>query len=346
MSRCWDTLARVIVLLMILSTSLFLLGDKDRFVVAPSTLYECSSDIGAAANDSDPIALVTPGEAGIAITFNGWAVDEWYSIRSLLNTYAAKVTFFVGNVSSLSSEDFEKLRVLKDYGHEIGIQGLGYVDAVEYIRNNSLQAYISDEITPAIDLMSENELLPTSFAYPFGSRNSTTDVELLKYFIRLRATAYTSNTTRIVDLNKAYYKWQNESLIRGVGIDTEYGNTVDEVIQGMERAQQSNEVIILYGHTPTYDSPDYGTPVEKLVSILEAAQTMNLVFYRVSDLVLSSTDTTTTPTDNGDTRNTNSALGLSDIVVSILISCVGVLLLWAVVTIVFRDEKSWHSHSS
>ncbi|RDE15381.1 MAG: hypothetical protein C4K48_04045, partial [Candidatus Thorarchaeota archaeon] len=177
-------------------------------------------------------------------------------------------------------------------------------------------------------------------------RNSTIDAELLKYFIRLRSTAHTSNTTRIVDLDSVYYKWQNEVLIRGVGIDSEYGNTVDEIIQGLERAHQSDEVIILYGHTPTYDSPDYGTPVEKLASILEAAQTMNLVFYRVSDLVLPGTGTSTTPIDNRSTGITSSTGGLNDIAVSVLMACAGIGLLWVVVSVIFRDKEGWQSHSA
>jgi len=338
-----DALVGAVVLFLILSISMDLLGNKDRIVVSP---YQPISYSGIPFDSHGATTLVTPGLPGIAITFNGWAVDEWYSIMSLLSNYSAKVTFFVGNIDNLTSSEFGKLRTMKNAGHEVAISGLRYVNAVEFVRNNSLQAYIDEEIAPAIELMTENELPPKSFAYPFGSRNSTIDAELLKYFIRLRSTAHTSNTTRIVDLDSVYYKWQNEVLIRGVGIDSEYGNTVDEIIQGLERAHQSDEVIILYGHTPTYDSPDYGTPVEKLASILEAAQTMNLVFYRVSDLVLPGTGTSTTPIDNRSTGITSSTGGLNDIAVSVLMACAGIGLLWVVVSVIFRDKEGWQSHSA
>ncbi|MGY5882011.1 MAG: hypothetical protein RTV31_17335, partial [Candidatus Thorarchaeota archaeon] len=219
---------------------------------------------------------------------------------------------------------------------EVSISWLLYVNSVEFLSNTSLKSYVDEEITPAIELMSEIELLPTSFAYPFGSRNTTIDVELSKYFIRLRGTANTSNTTRIVNLDSVYYKWQNEVLIRGVGMDSEYGNTINETIEGLERAQQSNEVIVLYGHTPTYDTPDLGTPVEKLVAILEAAQTMNLVFYRVSDLVVATGSSTTTPINNGDTNRT---IGIIDIIVSIVLPCAGIGLLWVLASIILPKEQ-------
>ena len=156
--------------------------------------------------------------------------------------------------------------------------------------------------------------------------------------MRIRATAYTTSTTRIVDLDPVYYKWQNESLIRGVGIDAEYNNSIEDIIEGMERASQHNEVLVSYTHTLTDDILDYGTPVEKMEAILEAAQTLNLTFYTVSGL--SNPTTSTTPTGNG---NTNSTWGLNDTVITIIISCVGSGFLWICVSVVFRDGQKWQS---
>ena len=336
MSTCWDTPVRIIVLLLILSIPLVFLGYNDRSIVTPSVPFTHSNDMRSVSDLSEPSVLVPQGNPGIAITFNGWSVNNWYGIRSLLNTYDAKVTFFVGNLGYLINADFERLRTLKSDGHEIASQGLHFLDAVEYINNNSLQAYIDDEISPALEILSENELLPSSFAYPFGSRNSLLDAELLNHFIRIRATAYTTNTTRIVELDPVYYTWQNETLIRGVGIDAEYNNTIEDIIEGMERAGQHNEVIVSYTHTLTDDIIDYGTPVEKMEAILEAAQTMNLNFYRISDLVISNTSTSPTPTENG---------GPNNLVISIILAGAGVGLLWVLVSFIFRDEK-WQSASA
>ncbi|MFW9965062.1 MAG: polysaccharide deacetylase family protein, partial [Candidatus Sifarchaeia archaeon] len=313
------------------------INSNNHFANSLTQSVSYSSDMEILLDNYDTTALITPGMPGVAITFNGWAIDEWYNIRGLLNYYGARVTFFVGNINDLNSSDFEKLRTLKNAGHEVATSGFRYVNAIDFVRNYSLQTYIDTEITPAIDLMSENDLFPTSYAYPFGSRNSTIDSELLKYFLRLRSTAYTSNTTRIVDLDQVYYKWENEALIRGVGIDSEYGNTIEEIIEGLERAQQSNEVLVLYGHTPTYDTPDYGTPVEKLISILEAAQMLNLELYRVSDLAVDLSSTTTSPINNE--TNTNGIIGINDILISIVLASAGVGILWVLASLIFPNKQ-------
>jgi peptidoglycan/xylan/chitin deacetylase (PgdA/CDA1 family) len=338
MSTRWDALLKTIVLLLVFSLPLVFIANNDRFIVTTSIPLSCSNDTGTESDFYKPSVQTTQRSAGITITFNGWAVDNWYGIRSLLDTYDARATFFVGNLGDLSSDHFEQLRALKNDGHEIATQGLHYYDAVDYVSDNSLQEYIDNEVTPALEIMSENEIYPSSFAYPFGSRTSIIDAELLKHFVRLRATAYTTNITRIVDLDIAYYKWQNESLIRGVGIDVEYENTVEEIIAGMERAKQDEEVLVLYAHTVAYNSTPFGISEENLVSLLEAAQTMNLAFYTVSSLTLSTA--TTGPTENG---GNNSTWGLNDLVISIIISCVGIGFLWIFVSVVFRDDRNWGS---
>lgn len=335
-----DALERIFVLLLILSTLLVLIGNHGKISDSHSESFSFLNNVEPFFDHRKPGVLVSPGNAGIAITFNGWAVDNWYGIKNLLNEYGAKVTFFVGNLGNLTNDEFQKLNELKGEGHEIATQGFRYLDAVEYVENNSIQSYIDDEITPALEIMDENNLFPTSFAYPFGSRNSTIDAELLKHFTRLRATAYSSNTTRIVDLDQIYYKWENESLIRGVGIDVEYGNTIEELFQGLERAEVSNEVLVLYAHTITYEFSDYGTPVDILEAILDAAQTMDLVFYRVSDLMITNNVLPTMPTDNNSTQNTNYPLSLNDFVLSVVLSCVGIGLLYLLVSVIFRDERS------
>ena len=323
MSTRWDGPAKVTILFLILSISMVFLDYNDKSVLISPTSFS-------------PSNLISEGGAGIALTFNGWSVDNWYTIRDLLNAYEAKATFFVGNFDFLAQDHYDKLLALKSDGHEIGAQGYNYYDAVDYVNNYSLQAYIDDEITPAIEVMSENELSPLSFAYPFGSRNSILDNELLKHFLRLRATAYTSNVTRVVDLDSVYYGWQDETLVRGVGIDYEYENSIEEIIDGMDRAVQNNEVLVLYAHTITYDATPYGTPEAKLIAILEAAQTRDLAFYTItglSDLIVPTTPTT--PTDTGRTNNT---WGVNDFIISIIITCVGIAFLWVFVTVFFRDE--------
>ncbi len=223
-------------------------------------------------------------EGGVVITFDDRYIDEWYSLRPLLNTYNAKVTFFVTYFDSLNEDQIKKLEILKNDGHEIAFHGLRHLNAVNFVKDNSVEKYLEVEILPGINIMKNKEFYPISFSYPFGAHTSRIDNALLTSFKHLRATAYTNETKRIIDLNQVYYKCNNGKIIYGVGIDNNYKNDIEEIYKGLKRALEKKEVIILYAHKISNESGDYTTPIDKLEAILKYASENGLKFYRVSDL--------------------------------------------------------------
>ena len=115
---------------------------------------------------------VTPpitSHAGVAITFDDDTVDQWYATRSIFQKYNAHATFFVSGFASLDQSEIDKLKILQAEGHEIAYHGYNHVDEVEYIQDNSLNAYMNDEIIRGVNLMKSKGLNPVDFAYPFGS---------------------------------------------------------------------------------------------------------------------------------------------------------------------------------
>ncbi|MFW9912081.1 MAG: polysaccharide deacetylase family protein [Candidatus Thorarchaeota archaeon] len=299
----------------------------------------CDLDARACINVHDAEAWTAESPAGIAITLDDRSVDEWYDIRPLMARYGAKVTFFVTEIDVLSADEIEKLIVLKNEGHEIACHGFRHLDAVEFMKNHSLQSYLDEEIFPAVSFMSEHGLTPTSFAYPFGSRNSTIDDELIKYFLILRSTTYTSNETRVVGLNSTYYDWQPRKVLQAVGIDNLYGNTIEEIVEGLERAKSNNEVLLLYGHMPSNTSGDYVTPINKLETILSSAEAMGLSFYRISDLAPHIESTTTTTTGNVITGPETSIMGTDEIIFMFIISIAAIFVAWGLTTVIFPGKR-------
>jgi peptidoglycan/xylan/chitin deacetylase (PgdA/CDA1 family) len=245
------------------------------------------------------------------------------------------MTFFVARFDQLSDDEIQKLVVLRDEGHEIACHGMNHIDAVQYAVNHTFQDYLDTEILPAIDIMNDYGFSPVSFCYPYGSRNSTLDTELSKYFEVLRGTKYTSNTTRIVDKDSIYYNWLPGQLVNAVGVDNKYGNTLAEIVEGMERVNSTKEVLLLYGHTPANDSGDYITPLDKLESIFQIAKDMGLSFFRVCDLQVTLTDFPTTPTET-----TPNVPKLNEIVLTMGLTSTALVVLWAIIVKIFPSEEN------
>lgn len=222
-------------------------------------------------------------EPGIMLTFDDKAIENWYSARDLFNKYHAKATFFITRPYLLTEEELNMMRALQEDGHVFGSHSYDHKNAIECLKSNSLDDYIKEEITPAIQLMTEQGFVPKSFAYPYGSHTSELDQALLKFFSVLRATVVTTDAVRIKNLNKAYISNNNMGkILYGVGIDNGYGNTLDEIIEGMDRTKKNGEILVFYSHVikekPDHDEK-YAISTSILEKILKYASENNLRFY-------------------------------------------------------------------
>lgn len=72
-------------------------------------------------------------QPGICLSFDDRTIEAWYEMRSLLNRYDAKVTFFISEFDSLSEKEIQWLNELAADGHEIGSHGAMHVNAEYYI---------------------------------------------------------------------------------------------------------------------------------------------------------------------------------------------------------------------
>lgn len=220
------------------------------------------------------------GRAGVVISWDDSSVDDWYKARDLFKKYNVRCTFFVTNFCLLSEDEISKLRELQKDGHEIACHGFSHKDAVLYYVENGMDRYVLDEIKPAIDSMRAKGFSPSSFAYPFGSRNSETDEALLKYFRVLRG---------IVSGNKGnLYCWGRTRILLATAIDDSYHVPLDSIYSTMETASESKEVAVFYGHRieeGTGTSPgNYATTYGRLEAILKKASQLKLEFFTASEL--------------------------------------------------------------
>jgi peptidoglycan/xylan/chitin deacetylase (PgdA/CDA1 family) len=220
-------------------------------------------------------------QSGVVISFDDDYVNEWFEVNNILKTYDWIATFFVTRFNQLSTAKIQKLKDLKNYGHEIGAHGLNHINGPTFILANGINEYINQEITPMLNLMSNNDLSPTSFAYPYGSRNSITDNLLLNEFQILRGTTYGNSNPAS---QNCYYN--NNRLVFGLGIDKNYSHfSIPYFLSLLEYAKKNHKIVIFYAHKPVQSfQNDYETEYQTLIEICNYVKNNNMKFYRMSEL--------------------------------------------------------------
>jgi hypothetical protein len=130
-------------------------------------------------------AGVVPG--GLALSFDDHSLAEWTALRPMFARYGARVTFFISEFLDLTDDEQAQLRQLADDGHDIEYHSTHHLNAVHYAAAHGIDAYVADEIRPALDAMRAAGYPTTVFAYPFGARDDAIDAALAPYFTHLRA---------------------------------------------------------------------------------------------------------------------------------------------------------------
>ena len=90
---------------------------------------------------------------------------------------------------------------------------------------------------------------------------------------------------RIREWDEIYYGCDfSDRVVFGVGIDESYGHPVSELAEGLERASQREEVMVLYGHSISDDAGQYRTSTNRLEELLISVSQLRLDFFTIAHL--------------------------------------------------------------
>lgn len=136
--------------------------------------------------EHDGLAILTfadlaaggPPRAGLCLSFDDTEVDAWFALRDLLARHRARVTFFVAEYAELGDEQRAELHTLHVEGNSIEAHGVHHLDAVTYIAEHGLAAYVDREVQPSIDILRVDGFAPVAYAHPFGSHTRELDEAL------------------------------------------------------------------------------------------------------------------------------------------------------------------------
>ena len=147
--------------------------------------------------DDNGLAYVTFDElergeprAGLALAFDDNAPDQWMTVRDLLDQHHARVTFFVSRWATMTLPEHQELAILAKDGHALEPHTVHHLHANDYVAQNGLDAYITDEVLPSIKVLTDAGFDPHSFAYPFGEHTPEIDDAVLQipHIDRVRTT--------------------------------------------------------------------------------------------------------------------------------------------------------------
>ena len=225
---------------------------------------------------SEPDVPVVPEVENryISISF-----DDGASVKSvaehmwLFERYGAKITAFVSHAPSLVNDPdaVDALYEIIGNGHEVAYHSTWHKNAVVYSQDNGIDAWYEHEISHGVNSLIGAGISVSTFAYPFGSRNSETD------------SAVSGDFTRVRGFTTEYEKAEPSSgyVVMGYSIDDAYLD-LNKVFQSMDEVEPG-ETIYFASHVVGGWDNGWHISAEDLESILSYAQSTGFTFCTVGD---------------------------------------------------------------
>ncbi len=219
-----------------------------------------------------------PERGGLALTFDDYNIDNWFSYMGLLDSAKVKGTFYVSNYNKLTTNQKEKLLQLQDHGHEIAFHSSNHKNFVEKMQSHGFKKLMEEEIVNGLQIMQNDGFYPKTFAYPYGAHNLIMDKVLLKKFKSIR----TLNGTH--DLNNSLYPLSGNTVIRGLGIDESSKRSMSSINSLLNNAAELNNCAVLLIHNIEIKRTNMQLPLWKFRNIIQKAKSLHLHFYTVSEI--------------------------------------------------------------
>jgi len=229
-------------------------------------------------------------QPGILLSFDDRNMMHWEKQIPLFAKYDANVTFFIHRFDELTEEELTALRNLKNAGHTIGCHGLRHIKAAEYSEKYSTSQYMSEEIFPAIKVMTEKGFPPSSFAYPSSNNNDDTDRVLLEYFRYIRTGCGIEG--EMIKTERAFKKIADiRDKIRFDAMSFHPKSPVDTLViqikDAMDRIKERGEIFAVNSHdlrNEGEEGPRHYITVDALEETLAYAQAHGIKFYSYDEL--------------------------------------------------------------
>lgn len=247
-------------------------------------LILCSA-LGWSAENEKNTPLTEPG---IVLSFDDSGnLPLWAEQIELFQKYGARATFFVTKPAELSDAEAAALKKLADSGMAIGVHGVHHVASVDYVNEHGTEAFLADEVRPALEtLRNVYGLNPTSFAYPYSQGDARTDAALQTLFCHVR-TGYSSGKP-LAESDPFFIPLETVDQVFTMGAwssDMATEKIVEtQVYPALERLKERSEIIVFLAHKISPEGQQYFIKPDILEMILKRCSELGLRFYTFDDL--------------------------------------------------------------
>jgi len=208
--------------------------------------------------------------AGLLLTFDDNYVETWKKNFDLLDSYNAKVTFFVqGEYSAFCQAALER-------GHDIGYHTKNHLD----LRKVSREVFIREALAP-VESFRKAGIPLYSFAYPYGFYNSWMHEELLKHYSVLRGYGVTFRLYDSTQIRNGFISSRaldNTLFVK----DEDFMATVDIMLKTVKFI--GGDLVLPLTTHDISNTAIWGIKPNRLEYLLQTANDLKLVFYTYRDL--------------------------------------------------------------
>ena len=213
----------------------------------------------------------------VSFTFDDGVYKTWLPQMKLFGSFGARATFFYSG--EITPEKAESMKVLRGYGHSVGLHTLRHRDAVDV----EMGAYFDEQIRPQLESAEKYGVKDLRyFAYPNNRHSEETDAFLGRYFRRFRAGLGLKlpKGFRIAEQDKAYIPYDRVPGLRvmgGCGIGAYYESTLDNLDSALTRAAEENRLIVFFSHGIYPGAKSVDMPTELLAHLLEKCSQLGVL---------------------------------------------------------------------
>ena len=217
-------------------------------------------------------------QPGIVLTFDDDRVDNWFKYLPLLDSAGVKATFYICKYNKFTAEQKNKLRILRDHGHEIAYHTINHYNMVDYVfkYHHTVEELMRVEIEAGLKQMNADGFYPITFAYPYGAHNGQFDQMLKKYFRSVRA------LNGSPDYSKSLTATEKNDVLYGMGLDKTSQKTDETIMKIIRGAKENNNCAVFVAHD--INSGPLSVTRARLVKIFALVNELGLKYYTAAEI--------------------------------------------------------------
>ena len=211
----------------------------------------------------------------VCFTFDDFGGDNWVKADEIFKKYNAHATFLVSG--NLTEKHIEVMKKLQAAGHTVGLHSVSHANAVPDFEP---QTYFEQQIKPQLDVCRKNNIEVHAFAYPNNRHSEEFDEFMFQHFDYLRAGTGPERKVIFTPQKEIHKKM----VLKGTGIGEYYKSDVNELKKLLEKAADTNSLIVFFSHDIYPGAPRVHMPAEYLTALLDHASKLNMRIIGAKEL--------------------------------------------------------------